>query len=403
MNRFPLPTLRLRTGYALLAAFVIFGAYPLAIAQVDTTDPEFQAYLDRVAELNRDGRALVQEHGKDYLISAYQALVDANPGYQKNVQLETRIGEIYEWDFSNRGEPPDINSAYAVYLDIVNRYDLDYEYTKLVYRRAADRAENIDPAAASDLYVAMMQAYPNDPVVQLESLYRLGALAERDGDINQARELFDQVLGYDAKTQALNPDQAERIEVLQSQAASLLMALATDPAATPEERLAALDAFLEGNPALLDEHGDVAENIRTALNRLQNSEPRDEVREAMAELKNMLAQRQEAREQIDAPAGDEPDEPTRTSIAAGRDPAWQPAGEGTSPQEIVAKTGPVDATIVDTPSPRAFAGLQSSADSAAPEDGTSNASNRAAAMAAATVCALLAAVGLFALRKRFGQ
>ena len=403
MIRFLSPTFRLRTAYALIAGFAVFGASPLAVAQINTSDPEFQAYLDRVAELNRDGRALVQEHGKDYLISAYQALVDANPGFQKNVQLETRIGEIYEWDYSSRGEPPDINSAYAVYLDIVNRYDLDYEYTKLVYRRAADRAENIDPDAASDLYAAMMQAYPDDPVVQLESLYRLGALAERDGDLNQARELFDQVLGYDARAQALNPDQAERIEVLQAQAASLLMALATDSSATPEERLAALDAFLDGNPDLLNEHGDVAENIRSALNRLQNSEPRDEVREAMAELKAMLAQRQDARDRVDAPTGGDADVTSHAVTASRQNPAWRSAGEGSSTQEVISSTDPEDVIVASTPSPRAFAGLDSGPNSAVPRNDASVANNRAAAMAAAVVCALLAAAGLFALRKRLGQ
>ena len=380
------------------AAPMVPGLARVAAAQPAENDPILEAYLERVAQLNRDGRALVQDHGKGYLIAEYQALIDEHPEFEKNIQLETRIGEIYEWDYSNRGEPPDIESAYAVYLGIVDRYSPDYEYTKLVYRRAADRAENIDPAAARDLYTGMMQAYPDDPVIQLESLYRLGALAERDGDFNQARELFDMVLNYDATNEALNPDAAERIETLQAQAASLMMALAANSGATPEERLAALDAFLEDNPDLLDEHGNIAEDVRSALDRLQNSAADNEIRDAMAELQTMLAKRQEARAMVDAPAHDGND-----SIDLVRSPTTAEAmPELDSSQPTGAPVRSTDAYVHTSPSQHAFAGLEAGPDSAGQPDGTSNANNRAAAMAAAIVCALLAAAGIFALRKRFG-
>lgn len=394
-----IPTIRVAVIVATLAVTsAVPGMSQVAVAQAAESDPVLEAYLERVAQLNRDGRALVQEHGKDYLIAEYQALVNEHPEFEKNIQLETRIGEIYEWDYSNRGEPPDIESAYAVYLGIVDRYNPDYEYTKLVYRRAADRAENIDPAAARELYAGMMQAYPDDPVIRLESLYRLGALAERDGDYNQARELFDMVLEYDASNQALNPDEAERIETLQAQAASLMMALATDAGATPEERMAALDAFLEDNPDLLDEHGDIASDVRSALNRLQNSTARDEIRDAMAELQTMLAQRQEARAMVDAPGGvdgGETHQLARSLNAPSAMPEYNPAQPAAAPVQAA------DAYVHASPSQHAFAGLESGPDTTAQQDGPSNANNRAAAMAAAIVCALLAAAGIFALRKRF--
>ncbi len=396
----PVPAFRFTLILATIAAAPVFpGMSRMAVAQPTEHDPVLQAYLERVAQLNRDGRAMVQEHGKDYLIAEYQALVNEHPEFEKNIQLETRIGEIYEWDYSNRGEPPDIESAYAVYLGIVDRYSPDYEYTKLVYRRAADRAENIDPAAARDLYAGMMQAYPDDPVIQLESLYRLGALAERDGDSKQAQELFNMVLEYDAANQALNPDEAERIETLQAQAASLMMALATSPGATPEERLAALDAFLEDNPDLVDEHGNIADDVRSALNRLQNSAADDEIRNAMAELQTMLAERQEARAMVDAPVGgdgDDTPQPVRSAATAVGMPEYD------SSQPAAAPAQSADAYLHTSPSQHAFSGLETGPDTAAQQDGTSNANNRAAAMAAALVCALLAAAGIFALRKRFG-
>lgn len=382
-----------------LAAFALFSA--AGAAQTVTEDPVLAEYLARVAELNREGRLLVQEHGKEYLIAEYQALIAAHPEYPKNIQLETEIGEIYEWDFSNRGEPPDVASAYAVYLGIIDRYDPSYEYTKLVYRRAADRAETLDPAAARELYSGMLDAYPDDPVVQVESLFRLGALAERDGDMNEARELLDLVLNYDARNQPINPDQAERIETVQSQAASLLLALGIDPSASPEERIAALDAFLEDHPEFVDEHGDVVADFHDAMNRLKESAPRDEVREAMAELQRLLAERQDARASVDAPVeGGTRARRMDTAVVAGASDDWPGGTSGTG------SAPPIDA-VTTSPSnsharTNAFTGFEADAYSEEERAALSPGTNRAAAMAAAVVCSLLAAGGLFALRKRLG-
>jgi hypothetical protein len=389
---------RMQRLAALVATIALFSA--AGAAQTITEDPVLAEYLARVAELNRDGRMLVQEHGKDYLIAEYQALIEAHPEYPKNIQLETEIGEIYEWDFSNRGEPPDVASAYAVYLGIIDRYDPSYEYTKLVYRRAADRAETLDPAAARELYSGMLEAYPDDPVVQVESLFRLGALAERDGDTSEARELLDMVLGYDTRNQPINPDQAERIETVQSQAASLLLALGIDPAASPEERIAALDAFLEDHPEFVDEHGDVVADFHDAMNRLKDRTPRDEVREAMAELQRLLAERQDARASVDAPAeGGTRARRMDTAAVAGESDDWPGGTSGAAPPPVDAITTSPSSSTRPT---NAFTGFEPDAYSEEEREALSPETNRAAAMAAAVVCSLLAAGGLFALRKRLG-
>lgn len=226
----------------------------------------YHAYVAQVEALQRGGAELAHQIGRDALIQRYRDLIDANPGFANNIQLETQIAMLYESDFSDKGQPPDLHTAYETYLEIMETYDASHPYMVTVRRLAADRAADVDPDAAVGLYESLIQDYPEEDAVVVHSTYSLAKLAASRGDAETAQQYYDQVLGYVPTGSASEADLA-RIDVYRSNAAAKLLADAIKDAETPQERMKALKKFLEKHRDLMEAHSDLVQRFAQAIER----------------------------------------------------------------------------------------------------------------------------------------
>ncbi len=252
------------------------------------------AYLTRIAELQQKGPDIARTQGKEALIRQYRTLIDENPDYANNIQLETQIGLIYESDLSDSGEPPNMQAAYNQYVGIIDTYDPSNPYMKQVRQMAADRAVQLDPAAAEDLYWGMIEDYPDDPTVVLSSYYKLGQLAEQNGDPAAARELYEEVMNHAPSDDALSETERAIVQQYEANAVLNLMAREIRQARTPEERLAVVQSFLDKYPELSDTQSDLIDRLLKSIETMGEREgSRTELREAVRSLVALLQQRRD--------------------------------------------------------------------------------------------------------------
>ena len=275
----------------------IFIAAILLTAMTDpsgaatATSAEYEAYMRQVAELARMERAIAAEHGKEHLIEQYQALIDAHPDSAKTIQLETQIGVIHTWDLSDRGEPPDLESAYAVYMDVLERADPSSTYYRVLESHAARAAQTVDPAQAQELYWDMIERYPNDTLIQLNSYYDLSRLADRSGDLARARELLDVVLQSDLTRLTGSDSEFERADVVRGKAVAMLLTMAMRAHDTVDARLVAIDAVAADYPALQNQFSDLFKHVRNTVRSLDAGTQSEEEKLAMETLATLLAKR----------------------------------------------------------------------------------------------------------------
>lgn len=250
------------------------------------------AYLARIAELQQNGAEIARTQGKQALINEYRTLIDENPGYANNIQLETQIGLIYESDLSETGEPPDMNAAYNQYRSTMNTYDPSNPYMKQVQKMAAERAITVDPSAAEDLYWDMIETYPGDPEIIASSYYNLAKLAEQNGDAAAAKEYYEQVMKSVPQDDSLSDRERLVVEQYEANAALNLMAEAMASAQTPEQRLAALQAFIDQYPDLPYTHGDLIDDLLRSVESMgDRAESRSELKDAVRTLVRLLQAR----------------------------------------------------------------------------------------------------------------
>ncbi len=289
MRMFDTPSQRFNSAWL----FLLLAATVCGSVRAQTAGDR-AAYLSQIAELQRTGSDLARKEGKEALIQRYRALIDANPGYANNIQLETQIGLIYESDLSDRGEPPDMAAAYATYQGIIATYDPSSPYMKTVRRMSAQRAMDLDPGGAQEQYWSLLEDYPDDVPVVMESYFNLGHLAERNGNQEEARRFYEEVLNHAAVDDALS--QAERItvEAYEANAALSLMAEAIRNEQTAEGKLTAIQTFLESHPDLAYSQGDLVERLLKSVEETGSErEGRNNVKQAVQALVALLGEKRE--------------------------------------------------------------------------------------------------------------
>jgi tetratricopeptide (TPR) repeat protein len=254
IRRFPL---------CLAAVVIAAGALPWN-ANAQGGDA-YSQYLTRIAELDRIGSDVAREQGKAALVDQYRALIDAYPGFGNNLQLETQIGYIYEWDLRDSGQPPDLKSAYEQYVSTTNRYDATHPYMKTVRELAASRAVTVDPNAAQDLYTGLLEDYPEDGGLAVESLFSLGHLAQQRGDDAGARKFYEQAVNYEQAQETTHQAELDTMEAYRANAALALLAAAIQQSDDPAQRIKALEDFLAAHPGFSDRHADLVERVRDSL------------------------------------------------------------------------------------------------------------------------------------------
>ncbi|GMV95368.1 MAG: hypothetical protein AMXMBFR82_51460 [Candidatus Hydrogenedentota bacterium] len=300
-----------------------------------------ETYLARIAELQQEGPEIARTQGKQALINEYRTLIDENPGYANNIQLETQIGLIYESDLSETGEPPDMEAAYNQYLTTMETYDPSHPYMKQVHKMAANQALTVDPEAAESLYWDMIESYPDDPDIVTASYYNLAKLAEQNGDLAAAKEYYEQVL------KSVPPDdtmsEAERLTVEQYEANAVLnlMADAIASAQTPEQRLAALEEFIQQYPDLPYSHEDLINELLRSIESMgERAESRSELRDAVRTLVRLLQERRAEEESLSVETRAQRRE-NRRRLAQGEDTSAAPTGKSgeEGDGEGVAQTG----------------------------------------------------------------
>ena len=258
------------------------------------------AYLARIAELQASGPEIARTQGKEALIAEYRALIDQNPGYANNIQLETQIALVYESDFSETGEPPNMEAAYDQYLATIESYDPSHPYMKQVRTMAAARAVELGSPAAEDLYWGMIEDYPDDAALVMASYYNLGKLAEQNGDPAAAREYYNEIMNH-VPADDTTLSEAERLTIQQYEANAVLnlVAEAIRQANTPEERLAVLQAFIDRYPDLPYTHGELIDGLLQSIETMgERTDSRSDLKDAVRTLVKLLRERRNEEESM---------------------------------------------------------------------------------------------------------
>lgn len=303
----------------------ILAVLAISVSAQQALDRE--AYLARIAELQQEGPEIARTQGKQALINEYRTLIDENPGYANNIQLETQIGLIYESDLSETGEPPDMEAAYNQYVNTLNSYDPSHPYMKQVHKMAANQALTVDPDSAENLYWDMIESYPDDPDIVTASYYNLAKLAEQNGDLSAAKEYYEQVLKSVPPDDAMS--EAERLTVEQYEANAVLnlMADAIASAQTPEQRLAALEEFIQQYPDLPYSHEDLINELLQSIESMgERAESRSELRDAVRTLVRLLQERRAEEDSLTKETRAQRRE-NRRKLAQGEDTSAAPTGK----------------------------------------------------------------------------
>lgn len=283
-----------RTGYRKRVWYCWAVSILLAAGAAAQPAMDRDAYLARIAELQQTGPEIARTQGKEALIAQYRALIDQNPGYANNIQLEAQIGLVYESDLSDSGQPPNMEAAYDQYLATMESYDPSHPYMKQVRTMAAERAVSLDPPAAEELYWGMIEDYPDDPTVVLSSYFNLAKLAEQNGDPAAAREYYNEMMNRVPADDTLS--EGERLVVRQYEANAVLnlVAEAIRQADTPEERLAALQEFIDRYPDLPFTHGELIDELLQSVETMgERSDSQSDLQEAVQSLVKLLRERRD--------------------------------------------------------------------------------------------------------------
>ncbi|MCC6795169.1 MAG: hypothetical protein IT366_08620 [Candidatus Hydrogenedentes bacterium] len=230
-------------------------------------DTPYQTYMARIEALQQSSAEIAQRSGRDVLIQQYRDIVAEYPGYANNIRLETQIAMLYESDFSDLGQPPDYAAAHETYQNIIANYEADHPYMPTVRRLGADRAVEIDPKLARDMYEGIVTDYPDHDALVVQSEYALGKLAASQGDMVTAQQHFDRVLGYVPSGAEVSEADAANIEAYQNNTVSTMLTNAIDKANTPQERMKALKKFLEKNKELEQRFGDLVQRFAHSVDR----------------------------------------------------------------------------------------------------------------------------------------
>ncbi|MCC6695946.1 MAG: tetratricopeptide repeat protein [Candidatus Hydrogenedentes bacterium] len=283
MRYFVMLTRQSSQSVGLLAVALLVSASANGQAAADRT-----AYLAQIAELQELGPEIARAEGKEALIQRYRDLIDANPGQPNNIQLEVQIGLIYESDLSENGEPPNPQAAYNTYQNIIATYEPSSSYMKRVRQLSAQRAMELDPEAARTQYEGMIEDYPGDEAIVLESLYNMARLAEQEGDDAEARRLYEEVLNHVPAGESLSESEKGLVDAYQANAALSLLAQAIREHATPSERLAAIEAFLEQHPELAESQSDLISRLLESVEETGENEEKQALKESVQTLVRLL-------------------------------------------------------------------------------------------------------------------
>lgn len=242
---------------------VVVGICAVAVAQ----DPAYENYTARITVLQRDGAGIIERQGRDALIGQYRDLIDAHPGFGNNIRLETQIAMLYESDFTYLGQPPDYSAALEAYQNILAHYDADHPYMKTVRKLAADRAADLDPELALQMYESILADYPEEDALVVQSEYALGKLAEKQGQPDTAQQHFDRVLQFTPSGAQISDADAASIQAYQTNAVASMLATAIKGYDTPQERLKALKKYLDKHKELEQAYADVVHRFARSIER----------------------------------------------------------------------------------------------------------------------------------------
>jgi hypothetical protein len=296
-------------------------------------------YTTIAAELDRIGLEFARTRGKEELIEQYRELIDAYPGFANNMQMETQIALIYEWDLSESGQPPNPEAAFSTLTDVINTYDPGHPYMKRVRQLAANRAMTVDPKIAKDMYTGLLEDYPEDDILAVESLFSLGQMAEKQGDVAEATRMYEQAMGYTPGGEVTSDTASEEVLAYQTNAAAALIGSVLRQYDNPEERLRAMDEFLKEHAGFAEMFGDLTQRMRETIEVqvLNQAKAASGVDVQTASASNVIGTRNPAkgasrgaRESKAGSASDATDAESRRMAAAAGDPAWGPSGDGGS-------------------------------------------------------------------------
>jgi len=172
---------------------------------------------------------------------------------------------LYESDFSDAGQPPDLLAAHQTYQHILETYDPENPYMPTARKLAADRAADFDPALAQQMYEGIIADYPEEDALVVQSQYALGKLAESQGDSAGAEQHFSQIAAYAPSGAPLSDAETESIAAYQENAVASMLTAAIKGADTPEERLKALKKYLEKHGELEAAHADLVQRFAQAV------------------------------------------------------------------------------------------------------------------------------------------
>ncbi len=288
-------------------------------------------YMTIAAELDRIGLDYARTRGKEALIEQYRDLIDAYPGFANNMQMETQIAFIYEWDFAESGQPPNPEAAFTTLTNAINTYEPDHPYMKNVRQLAANRAMTVDPKIAKDMYTRLLEDYPEDDILAVESLFSLGQLAEKQGDVAEAARMYEQAMSYTPGGEVRSDTALEEVLGYQTNAAAALIGAALRQYDDPEERLRAMDEFLKEHAEFAEKFGDLTQRMRETIEVqvLNQAKAAKGVAMQMASASNVIGTRNPAKapsramkESRGGGASDARDAESRRTASAAGDLAW---------------------------------------------------------------------------------
>ena len=223
---------------------------PNLIAAHSSDADTYATYQNLINKVHEDFSSLHQTSGYPGIIKRYQAILDAFPNYDRNLELEVEIARLKGRYERPEQEEEAERKEFQHYLYIIDKY-LDCEpEIRLVKRDAAMRIADHDRAESDRRFRELVEEYPTDDPLRLESYYYLGNNALIDGRTEEAEDCFAVAFSYDAGGLPLSDDERERVGNARYNSAAGILAILKSGEGPPELRLQQFEEGLKKYPTL---------------------------------------------------------------------------------------------------------------------------------------------------------
>lgn len=240
------------TGFGVALVLISLAALGIGlfrpIAAHSSIPDNYAIYESQIKKVHEDYDSIYRTGGYPEIIKRYEAILQAFPDYDRNLELEVEIAKLKGGYELPEEEEEAKRRKFKHYLYIIDKYSDAEPMIRLVKRDAAFCIADLDRAESDRRLKELLEEYPTDDALRLESYFFLGNNALIDHRYEDAEEYFAVGLLYDAGGLPLSDDDTVRVIRARDNAAAGILSLLKSGEGPPEVRLQRFDEGLKKYP-----------------------------------------------------------------------------------------------------------------------------------------------------------